>query len=68
MGIGWRREPLKAVTAAPGGEGFPEGGLVIAPYLTDLLAELPGDLNLETLDRRADIVLTFGWDDLYESR
>ena len=68
MGIGRRWEPLEAVAVDPGGEGFPEGRLVIAPYLTDLLAKLPGDLGLKALNSRADIVLTLSRDNLRVGR
>ena len=68
MGIGRRWEPLEAVAVDPGGEGFPEGRLVIALYLTDLLAKLPGDPGLKALDGRADMVLALGRDDLRVGR
>ena len=66
MGIGWRREPLEAVTVNPGGEGFPEGLLVITLHLTDLYVKLPSDLGLKALNSKADIILTLGWNDLRE--
>ena len=68
MGVGWRREPLEAVTVNSGGEGFPEGLLVITSHLTDLYVELPSDLSLKAFNGRADIVLTLGWNDLREGR
>ena len=51
-----------------GGKGFPKGLLVITPYLTDLYVKLPGNPGLKSLNSRANIVLTLGWNSLYKGR